>query len=114
MSPRRTLSLLAALAVLSPLAAIAAPACMPGQHCPMAALAGDGPPCHGTAMQADDCCLSAAAEAAEAVPVAAAKASAAGEVLPVPRPETGAEVPLAERRDTPSTPLYRLFRALLI
>jgi hypothetical protein len=115
MSVRRPLSLLAALVLLSPLAAVAVPGCAPGQHCPMAGAVGDGPPCHGTAIQADNCCLTAAtAEVVEVAPVIA---------LTAPAIDNGGQAPDALRADaispgapdnTPSPPLYRLFRALLI
>ena len=119
MATRRVLSLLATLALLSPLAATATAVCAPGPmtgHCPMMAAVSDlGPPCHGTAIQADDCCPEmAAAESAEAVRAigVTAPAEAAAVVLPpaASEPARGASSASAAR----STPLYRLFRALLI
>ncbi len=115
MKARRTLSLLAALALLAPLAAVAVPVCSPGPHCPMAAAMAGDPPCHGTAIQADSCCrTAAAATAVEIVPVASAPALAADPGTPVPRIESAAGVPPLAADAAAPRPLYRLFRALLI
>ena len=115
MRVRHALSLLAALALLSPLAAVAVPACAPSQHCPMAGALGDGPPCHGTAIQADNCCVTVAtAEPAEVVPVAAATALATDDGVPAPRAEPGEGISSAACDNAPPPPLYQLFRALLI
>jgi hypothetical protein len=114
MSLPRAISLLACLALLSPLAAFATPACGPAQHCPMAGMAGDAPPCHGAAIQADDCCvLTAVAAPAEVVPVTAGSVLPTDDGAPAPRPELAKGAPAA--CGTASLPpLYRLFRALLI
>ncbi len=115
MSIRRTLALLAALALLSPLAALAVPACAPGQHCPMAGALVDGPPCHGATIRADDCCLTTAtAEPVDVVPVIGAIALAAGDAVAAPRLDSQSAGLATARVAAPSTPLYRLFRALLI
>jgi hypothetical protein len=115
MRARRASNLLALLVLLSPLAALAVPACAPGQHCPMAGAMGDGPPCHGTSIQADNCCLtSVSAEPAEVVPVTAAAALATDDGVLAPRAEPGEGVCPAARDHAPSPPLYRLFRTLLI
>ncbi len=115
MSARRPLSVLAALVLLSPLAAVAVPACSPGQRCPMAGAVGDSPPCRGTMIQADNCCLSAeTAEPAAVVSAIAATAVVIDDGVPAPLPESGEEVSSVARDNPPSTLLYRLFRALLI
>ncbi len=115
MNARRLLSLLAALALSSPLMAVAEPACAPGPHCPMAGLMADEPPCHGTAIQADDCCVTTApAASTEAAPVIGAIARSVVSAAPASCPEPGAGTSGTARVDPPSTPLYRLFRALLI
>ena len=115
MSIPRPLSLLAALVLLSPLAAAAVPACGPGQHCPMAGLLVDEPPCHGATIQADDCCLTAATVVpADVVPMIGAMALAVGDAAPAPRLDTANGRSATASVDPPSTPLYRLFRTLLI
>ena len=125
MSARRLFSLLAALAVLSPLAAAGLSECDPGPHCPMAALMAEETPCHGTAtaderrchrasLEEDDCCVRAPeAEPAEVVPVAVVAAAAVDDGTPAPRHER-LEAHAGTRGEAPSPPLYRLFRALLI
>ena len=115
MSLRRTWSLLAVLALVSPLAAFAVPACGPSQHCPMAGAAGDGPPCHGATIQAEDCCLAAANPAAiEAVPVIALADTVAVDTSPAPRLEPNDGLLQPAPPGAPPAPLYRLFRTLLI
>jgi hypothetical protein len=115
MNTRRPLALFAALALLSPLAAVAVPACGPSEHCPMAGLVADDQPCHGAAIQADDCCLtSATGEPAGVLPVIGATASVTADATLVPHLESGDGCPVVARVEPPSTPLYRLFRALLI
>lgn len=114
MSPRRAAALLAALALVSPLAVLASSACGPAEHCPMAGLMGEGAPCHGTAIQADDCCVtSAGGEPADLLPVVAlsAPAAAAGSA---PRWEPAPSGATADRVEAPTAPLFRLYRALLI
>ena len=114
MSARRLLSLFAALALMSPLAASGLPECAPGPHCPMAAAMGADAPCGGAVMQEDDCCVAApAAAAAEVLPVIAAAAAALDDGAPAPLP-AAATGKAGIRGDAPSPPLYRLFRALLI
>ena len=125
MRARRLFSLLAALAVLAPLAAAGLSECEPGPHCPMAALMADETPCHGAAMaggapchrasfQQDDCCVRAPVEEpAEVLPVVVAAAAAIDDGTPAPRHER-LEPQTGTRGDAPSPPLYRLFRALLI
>lgn len=114
MSTRRAIALLACLALLSPLAALAAADCGPGQHCPMAGLMGDGAPCHGAAMQAKDCCVvEAGAVPVEAVPVIVVGSAAPDEPSPALRlVPVDAAAPAGDL--APSAPLYRLFRSLLI
>ena len=115
MRARPSFSLLAALVLLSPLAAVAAPACGPSQHCPMAGAMGDGPPCHGTAIQADNCCLTAAGgEPAAAVRLVFVTALATDDCLPAPRIEPEEELSLGTRASAPPVQLFRLFRSLLI
>ena len=115
MSPRNVLGLLLALTLLAPLAAVAGAVCGPGQHCPMAGVGVDDPPCHGKAIRADDCCVTAAStEPAEVVPVVGASALAVGDAAPAPRTAPSLGVSPAACDEAPSTPLYRLFRALLI
>ena len=114
MSLSRAISLLACLALLSPLAAFAVPPCGPGQHCPMAGMNGDARPCHGAVIQEDDCCVvGSTAEPAEVVPVIAACAPLSADGVLAPRPELANRAP-AVCAAAPSTPLYRLFRTLLI
>ena len=115
MRARRASSLLAALALLSPLVAIAVPECAPGPHCPMAGLMGEEMPCHGASMQADDCCpADGAAEPAAAVPLISASALTADDGAPAPLTVDGEEPSAVACGVGHSTPLYRLFRALLI
>ena len=114
MSLQRAISLLACLALMAPLAASAGPACGPGQHCPMAALSAEPAPCHGAAIQKDDCCVI----AADAVPVEVAPVIGIGtpwidDRAPAPRPELAKDLPDVCDASA-STPLYRLFRTLLI
>lgn len=115
MRARRALSLLAALALMAPLAAVASPVCAPGPHCPMAGLMGEEMPCHGTSIDADNCCLTdGAAEPAGIVPVISATAVTVDQSVPAPLGAIGQEsCPLAGVAAR-SAPLYRLFRALLI
>ena len=114
MSVNRLLTLLAALAVSSPLAAMTLPECAPGPHCPMAAAMGEEAPCSDAVMQEDDCCVTApATEPAEALPVVAAGADWIDDGVPAPSSER-AEEQTTGRADALSPPLYRLFRALLI
>jgi hypothetical protein len=115
MSIRGALGLLAVLALVSPLAAVALPLCAPGQHCAMAGAIGAKPACHGTAIQAVDCCPAAAAvELVEVVPLTSATAPAVVDAAQAPRLEPGEAILPAARCEPPSTPLYTLFRALLI
>lgn len=112
---RNVLSLLAVAGLLAPLAALAAPPCVPGPHCPMAAAGGGEAPCHGTAIQRDDCCLSAGeALPVEAVPVVAFKVPVALDATPAPQLDAGVLSPLPAPVDASPTPRYRLYRALLI
>ena len=118
MRARRTISLLAALALLSPLTATAMPGCGPDApmpHCPMmAALAAEDVPCHGTAMEADDCCPDmSAGEPAAAPPVIGAPAFEAAPA-PLAAAAPSGRSPVASRSEAASPPLYRLHRALLI
>lgn len=112
---RKVLSLLAAFGLLAPLSAAAAPPCAPGPHCPMAAAAGGAAPCHGAAIQRENCCLSdGEALPVELVPAIAAAVPAAFDATPAPRLEVDAPgLPPAPVAASP-TPRYRLFRALLI
>ena len=111
---RRTLSLLAALALFTPLLAAAAPVCAPGHGCPMAAGAAS-PACHGSALKADDCCLTAdAAAAVEAAPTVAAASPSGADGAPAAQLDVAAVTLPPAPVDPPSAPLYRLFRALLI
>lgn len=113
-APRAT-SLIVISLLLSPLAAIASVPCTPGPHCPMAAGAGGAAPCHGTAIQTDSCCLTAAAsEDAMAVPVIAAQPLVGDGGTPAPRAEAAERALPASRPSVAPAPLYRLFRALLI
>ena len=119
MSTRRALSLLAALVLLSPLVAAASPGCAPGamsEHCPMmAVLAAERPSCHGTAMQADDCCPEmASAEPADAAPVIGVTVLEAAVEAPPALLATDVQRTGAAPCRARATPLYRLFRALLI
>ncbi len=114
MGTRRALTLLAVLGLLSPMAIAAAPVCAPGPHCPMAA-ATDGAPCHGTAIQRDNCCLTdGEALPVEVAPVIAVAVAGTLEAAPAPRLEVGAPSPPPVQVDASPTPRYRLFRALLI
>lgn len=116
---RRTLHLLAATILLLPVAATAVSGCdgaTPAPHCPMAAaLTAATPPCHGTAIQADDCCPEmTAGEPAAAPPVVVATALEAGAAtLAAALPPSG-DLAAPSRSPGAATPLYRLFRALLI
>jgi hypothetical protein len=115
MRAQRSLTLLAILALVSPLAATAAPACAPGQHCPMAGMGESAPPCHGSTIQAADCCVSAEIpEAVEVATVVVAPAAAAAAGAPAPRLAGDGVTPSALPVEAASPPLYRLFRALLI
>lgn len=115
MGTRKALTLLAVFGLLSPLAVAAAPACAPGPHCPMAAAAGGAPPCHGAAIQRDDCCFTdAEALPVEVVPVIAVTVSGTLDAAPAPRLDAAVPRLPAAPLDAPSTPRYRLFRALLI
>ena len=119
MTTRRALHLLAALVLLSPLAAAAAPACAPGamaEHCPMmAALAAERPACHGAAIEADDCCPEmASAEPADAVPVTGVTLLEAAAEPPASPPAADEQRTATAPCTARATPLYRLFRALLI
>lgn len=107
---------------MSPLAALAAPLCAPGAmapHCPMmAAVAAERPPCHGPAdpvdeIQADDCCPEIGAlEPAAGVPAAGVPPVDLGAGVVASR-WPAAVAPSKSGAASP-TPLYRLFRALLI
>ena len=115
MGTRRALTLLAVLGLVSPMAMAAAPVCAPGPHCPMAAAAAGAAPCHGTAIQRDDCCLSdGKALPAEVVPVIASAVPGTLHAAPAPRLEVGAPSLPQDPVDASPTPRYRLFRALLI
>lgn len=115
MKARHATSLLAVLALLSPLAAMAAPGCAPGPHCPMAGLMGEEMPCHGASIQADDCCLTdATAEPVAVVPVISAAALTVDDGVPAPLAMIGEKPSAVARAAAQSPPLYRLFRALLI
>lgn len=120
MATRRTFSLLAILALLSPLAATAVPGCPPGamaEHCPMMAAMGDeAPPCHEeAAIEADDCCPDpAAVQPAEGVPVVAAGVAEAGTLAALPPARPAPARRLGCAAGIAPAPLYRLHRALLI
>ena len=80
----------------------------------MASVMVESAPCHGAAIQADDCCITApAAEAVELAPAIGALAPAAERGAPAPCVQSvgGGS---ATQVDPGTTPLYRLFRALLI
>lgn len=115
MGTRRTLTLLTVFGLLSPLAMAAAPVCAPGPHCPMAAAAGGGAPCHGTAIQRDNCCLTdGEALPVEAAPVIAVAVAGSPDAEPAPRLVAGAPSRPQDPLEASPTPRYRLFRALLI
>ena len=112
MNLRRPLSLLAALALLAPLALAAWPACEMEEPCPMAG-AGAAPACHGSSIQASDCCFAAPA----AVEIGRAALALAPEIAPAAT--TPARVPAVAGAGPmdpapAAAPLYTLFRALLI
>ena len=114
MRARRASSLLAALALLSPLVAIAVPGCAPGPHCPMAGPMGEEMPCHGASIEADDCCLADGAAEPAAVPVVSASALTVDHGVAAPLTGIGDEPSAVAPTAAHPTPLYRLFRALLI
>lgn len=113
MRPLASAALLAMVALVAPLAAAAIPPCAPAGHCPMAMAAGDMAPCHQASIDADDCCLADASELAQpAVPLAAAAPPADEKLAAGAPPGERAPQPLAA--GSSATPLYTLFRTLLI
>lgn len=115
MRARRSAALIGLTALLAPLAVAAMPPCAPVAHCPMAMAMADGAPapCHDASIDADDCCPGdAAAAPVPAVPLAAA--SSAAVELPVAGALPGERVLVPSAGSACATPLYTLFRALLI
>ncbi len=113
-SPLRSTALLAVAVLLAPPAAAGLPQCSPAGHCPMARVGGEAAPCHGSVIQADDCCpTDSTAAAVDLVSVSPVAAPASADVALTPRP--AADTPLRTvAGEGLATPLYTLFRSLLI
>lgn len=113
-SPLRSTALLALAVLLAPLAAAGLPLCSPAGHCPMAPAASQSVPCHGSVIQADDCCpADTAAAVVDLASVSPVAAPASADMALTSRPAPG--TPLrSDAGPAPATPLYTLFRSLLI